>query len=377
MTKIVIKNDTTPTTPESGKTTLYVNSSTKKITTVDDAGLETTYGSAGSTDALNSATTTIDVSAATAPTVGQVLTATSDSAATWQDAGGGLTSPVSSTDNAIIRWNGTGADTVQDTSNVTIDDAGRIGVVTTGESVFIGEDAGLNDNLTAGNQNVAFGVDALKSNVSSKYNVAIGYGAMTGATAGNASIGIGRFALSGMVGIANANIGIGIQTGSSINGGDNNIILGGYSCASLTTGSGNIAIGYSCDSNNTGNDNIVIGRFAGQGTAGSRSQNIFIGYQAGNSVSTGSTNIVIGYDEDLPTATTSNYMNIGGFLFGEMTNNNLGLGTTDYASGVGVMALVNATAPSGTPVGGGVLYVEAGALKFKGSSGTITTLGVA
>jgi hypothetical protein len=34
-------------------------------------------------------------------------------------------------------------------------------------------------------------------------------------------------------------------------------------------------------------------------------------------------------------------------------------------------------APSGTPTGGGYLYVESGALKFKGSSGTVTTIAVA
>jgi len=39
-----------------------------------------------SVDALNSATTSVDVSAATAPTIWQVLTATSSTAATWQDA---------------------------------------------------------------------------------------------------------------------------------------------------------------------------------------------------------------------------------------------------------------------------------------------------
>jgi hypothetical protein len=54
------------------------------------------------------------------------------------------------------------------------------------------------------------------------------------------------------------------------------------------------------------------------------------------------------------------------------------LGASDFASGSGVIAILNATtAPSGTPSGGGVLYVESGALKFKGSSGTITVLGVA
>ncbi len=39
--------------------------------------------------------------------------------------------------------------------------------------------------------------------------------------------------------------------------------------------------------------------------------------------------------------------------------------------------LPNVTAPPATPTGGGVLYVQAGALKYKGSSGTVTTLGSA
>jgi hypothetical protein len=36
-----------------------------------------------------------------------------------------------------------------------------------------------------------------------------------------------------------------------------------------------------------------------------------------------------------------------------------------------------ATAPTANPVSGGILYVEAGALKYRGSSGTVTTLGAA
>jgi len=39
--------------------------------------------------------------------------------------------------------------------------------------------------------------------------------------------------------------------------------------------------------------------------------------------------------------------------------------------------LANAVIPTANPVGGGVLYVEAGALKYRGSGGTITTVGVA
>lgn len=54
---------------------------------------------------------------------------------------------------------------------------------------------------------------------------------------------------------------------------------------------------------------------------------------------------------------------------------NVGVKTTDYGSGVGVLAMANAaTLPTTTPSGGGVLYVDAGALKYRGSSGTVTTI---
>jgi hypothetical protein len=46
-------------------------------------------------------------------------------------------------------------------------------------------------------------------------------------------------------------------------------------------------------------------------------------------------------------------------------------------SGAGVIAIANGTAPSTSPAGGGQLYVEAGALKFRGSGGTVTTVGPA
>lgn len=43
----------------------------------------------------------------------------------------------------------------------------------------------------------------------------------------------------------------------------------------------------------------------------------------------------------------------------------------------GAVFMANVASPPATPTGGGVLYVEAGALKFKGSGGTVTTLGAA
>lgn len=52
-----------------------------------------TTGKSAKTDALNSATTIVNVSSATAPTTGQVLTATDSTHATWQDPAGGSVTP--------------------------------------------------------------------------------------------------------------------------------------------------------------------------------------------------------------------------------------------------------------------------------------------
>jgi len=39
-----------------------------------------------------------------------------------------------------------------------------------------------------------------------------------------------------------------------------------------------------------------------------------------------------------------------------------------------VLLVSNGTAPGSNPTGGGYLYVESGALKYRGSSGTVTTI---
>lgn len=59
-----------------------------------------------------------------------------------------------------------------------------------------------------------------------------------------------------------------------------------------------------------------------------------------------------------------------------MPNISLLSSTKSYGGGIGVIFVSNAnTVPTTNPTGGGILYVEAGALKYRGSSGTITTLG--
>jgi len=59
-------------------------------------------------------------------------------------------------------------------------------------------------------------------------------------------------------------------------------------------------------------------------------------------------------------------------------NGNIGFGASGFGtSAVKVIAIGNGTAPTTSPAGMGQLYVEAGALKYRGSSGTVTTIAAA
>ena len=57
------------------------------------------------------------------------------------------------------------------------------------------------------------------------------------------------------------------------------------------------------------------------------------------------------------------------------TSGNLGIGATSFGtSAAKVIGIANGTAPTTSPAGMGQLYVEGGALKYRGSSGTVTTI---
>jgi hypothetical protein len=57
------------------------------------------------------------------------------------------------------------------------------------------------------------------------------------------------------------------------------------------------------------------------------------------------------------------------------SSGNLGLGVTSFGtSAEKIIGIANGTAPTTSPAGMGQLYVEGGALKYRGSSGTVTTI---
>jgi hypothetical protein len=62
-------------------------------------------------------------------------------------------------------------------------------------------------------------------------------------------------------------------------------------------------------------------------------------------------------------------------VFTAADTGNIGIGVTAFGtSAAKVLGIANGTAPSSSPAGMGQLYVESGALKYRGSSGTVTTI---
>jgi hypothetical protein len=150
---------------------------------------------------------------------------------------------------------------------------------------------------TSGYMNTAFGTTALQKNTTGYNNTALGRGALNYCTTGYDNVGIGRECLYG-----------------------DEIIM--------NTGHSNVAVGISAHHDcQTGTENVAIGRSSLQfGTTGSN--NTCIGKAAGNTITTGSNNIIIGKDADVVSASTSDHLNIGDIIYGDLDDKNVGFGVT-------------------------------------------------
>ena len=150
-----------------------------------------------------------------------------------------------------------------------------------------------------------------------------------GAAAGSATSGFyntfvgdkaGSLSTSEVYGVAGyRNTFVGSEAGYSTQYANNNTFMG------IQAGFANV----------TGAHNTFIGARAGR-YAQSGSGNTIVGSQAGASITTSSGNIIIGYEKDAPSATISNFLNIGGLIYGDMSAGNVGIGTTGAASKLSV-----------------------------------------
>ena len=166
------------------------------------------------------------------------------------------------------------------------------------------------------------------------------------------NIAIGLNALDSLTGGSGTfNIGLGSNAGTAVTTGDNNIMLGNTSGAVIAGGSDNICIGYYAGGLglSSASYNVLIGRSAGISNNGASNvavgyetirlgtsvsecvaigyyalravtgdNNIGIGYKAGDNITSGTDNIIIGTDLDASSATVVAELNIGGHIIGSM-----------------------------------------------------------
>ena len=213
----------------------------------------------------------------------------------------------------------------------------------------------------AGEQSVAIGYEAMRYANSTAvadtvtYNTAIGYQALMGSATPASNTGIHNTAIGHQAlrinAAGNSNIAAGTGALYTNSGGDYNIAIGYQALFSNGSGAGNAAIGYQALYNNSvGNNNVAIGKESSLNTTGSNNvsagiqslltnttgnNNIAIGYAvASTTLSTGSDNILIGTSSavDAPAAATSNHLNIGNTIYGDLANDLVRIGGTDVPS---------------------------------------------
>ncbi len=218
----------------------------------------------------------------------------------------------------------------------------------------------VGEDLTTGTGNTGIGNSAFLQAISITNSVALGSNALFTVETGTANTALGYHALQYFDG-KNSNTFVGSQAGQTHNGSRNtvvgslsmylsydandNVAVGQQAMQHLKYGDDNVAVGQDAlNENNNGSGNTVLGHSAGYGVAGNNYDgNIFVGFQAGNSVTTGDYNIIIGYDEDLPTTTTSNHLNIGGTIFGDLSSGQVGIGTASPNNTLTVIGTINAS----------------------------------
>jgi hypothetical protein len=168
----------------------------------------------------------------------------------------------------------TPTDKVHVVGNIKID-GGKLPFANTGQSVFIGENAGLNDDLT-NNENVFVGYEAGRANTTGIINTFIGHVAGRSNTTGGFNTALGQNSL-----------------GSNTTG-SYNTALGRGSMGNLTSGLYNTAIGTgSFQYAVAGSQNTIIGSTALYNSTGT-SRTVAIGYGAGYNNTSGVSNVFIG-----------------------------------------------------------------------------------
>ncbi len=240
------------------------------------------------------------------------------------------------TTNTTDYWNGsawvsfaTGGGSVSE-----IDDLSDAAANYTLNNVYLGQGSGA--ATTTGAANVALGKNTLTTNTVGGGNTAIGNSALQLTDNGWGNTAVGEDAMLANT-IGNGNVGLGQIALYKNTTGQWNTVTGASALLNNTTGEGNTASGYEAGGNDALADgdmdyNSLFGYRAGYNLTGGASgaganNNILMGYQAGDVLTLGDSNIIIGHDVDPSGATVSNELNIGDTIYGDLANDYVGIGT--------------------------------------------------
>lgn len=230
-------------------------------------------------------------------------------------------------------------------------------------NIFIGNSAG-NITMSTASRNVAIGSNNGGALTTADDCVLIGYQAGDAITTGDQNVLIGSSA-GGSITTGTSNTVIGYATGGSISGSLNTVV--GVSSATNISGIGNISIGYS---------NMNSADISGN-------RNIVLGHGSGDTLTSGSDNVVIGGIIDLQSATASGQLTIQNAIFGSgntatgatVSSGNIGFFATTWGtSAVKVVSLGNGTAPTTSPASMIQYYSESGIFKYRDDSNNIITI---
>ena len=224
----------------------------------------------------------------------------------------------------------------------------------TKKNLFLGTDVAGADTIShsSGEQGwglIGIGQEALYSVTTGRNSIAIGYKALYGIADNVHCISIGNNSMDSLstnadnclaignetlrnVGINGDTIAIGYRALRNCTSGSHNTAVGVDAFLNLSTGAGNTAMGQEAGEAINGNYNTLIGEDAILNcTVGSR--NTVLGGEVGATLLSGSDNILIGYNADVPSSSTSNYLNIDGILRGWIDTGYIGIGTRLYHIG--------------------------------------------
>ena len=208
---------------------------------------------------------------------------------------------------------------------------GKISLNDGGSSVFVGEDAGLNDDGT-NNRNVGIGWNALFTNTNGSFNTATGHLSMLSNTTGANNVASGYQTLY-LNTTGYSNTAVGVSSLSSNTDGYENVANGRSALGSNSSGNRNVGVGNnSLYGNLTGNENIAVGYNAGRYISNGSTSNtiptssVYLGTNTKANADSETNQIVIGYDT---TGNGSNTVTVGNtsitdnYFNGNVTTNGL------------------------------------------------------